>query len=442
MRIYDIILKKRNGEELSKKEIDFIISGYVKGDVPDYQMSALLMAIYFKGLNKRETIDLTAAMINSGEVIDLSKIKGIKVDKHSTGGVGDKTSIVLGPMVAACGVPVAKLSGRGLGHTGGTIDKLESFSGFSMEMTENQFVRNVNDIGIAIGAQTTNLVPADKMLYALRDVTATVDNISLIASSIMSKKLASGADAIVLDVKTGDGAFIKDTDSAFELAKRLVDIGTGMGKETVAIVSDMEQPLGNAIGNAIEVKEAIDTLKGNGPEDLIELCLKLGSQMLMLAGRTKNEKDAAAKLKEAIDSGKALEKLKQFVKAQGGDPRQVDDPTLLPAANYVLDVTSEKQGYIEKIHAETIGRSSLILGAGRETKDSEIDLTAGIYLYKKTGDYVKKDEKLAALYTNSENKLQPAKEKLLTAYHFLNYKVVPRPLIFGEVSEDGIVYNK
>ncbi|MCH8317650.1 MAG: pyrimidine-nucleoside phosphorylase [Bacteroidetes bacterium] len=442
MRIYDIILKKRNGEELAKEEIDFVISGYVKGDIPDYQMSALLMAIYFQGLNKRETIDLTTAMINSGEVIDLSKIKGIKVDKHSTGGVGDKTSIVLGPMVAACGVPVAKLSGRGLGHTGGTIDKLESFSGFSMEMTENQFVRNVNDIGIAIGAQTANLVPADKMLYALRDVTATVDNISLIASSIMSKKLASGADAIVLDVKTGDGAFIKDTDSAFELAKRLVGIGTGMGKQTVAIVSDMEQPLGNAIGNAIEVKEAIDTLKGNGPKDLIELCLKLGSQMLMLAGLAKNDKDAAAKLKEAIDSGKALEKLKQFVKAQGGDPRQVDDPRLLPAANCELDVVSEKHGYIEKIHAETIGRSSLILGAGRETKESEIDLTAGIYLHKKVGDYVKKDEKLATLYTNNKNKLQPAKEKLLTAYHFINSKVVTRPLILGEVSDNGVVHYK
>ncbi|MBL4716108.1 MAG: pyrimidine-nucleoside phosphorylase [Bacteroidetes bacterium] len=442
MRPYDIILKKRNGEALSKEEIEYIVFGYAKDEIMDYQISALMMAIYFQKLSKEETLHLTKAMINSGDVIDLSKIDGIKVDKHSTGGVGDKTSLVLGPMVAACGVPVAKLSGRGLGHTGGTIDKLESIFGFSSALTEEEFVRNVNEHGIAIGCQTRNLVPADKKFYALRDVTATIENISLIAGSIMSKKLASGAEAIVLDVKTGNGSFIEDTDEAFELAQEMVDIGEGMDKSTVALITDMDQPLGNSIGNSLEVIEAINSLQGNGPDDLHELCLALGSQMLILSKNCNNEEEARAKLQSSIDSGSAFNKFKEFVEAQGGNTKQIDDPEKLPTANHKEDLIASDDGFAERICAKTVGMASLTLGAGRETKESELDLSAGIVLHKKVGDKVTNGDVLATLYANDTNKLEQAKNELESAYKFSNTDIQKRPLIFGSVDKNGIIKNE
>uniref|UniRef100_UPI0034A42BBE pyrimidine-nucleoside phosphorylase n=2 Tax=Clostridiaceae TaxID=31979 RepID=UPI0034A42BBE len=359
MRMYDVILKKRRGEELSKEEIDFFIQGFTKGEIPDYQASALLMSIFFNSMNKRETADFTMSMVHSGETLNLDKIQGIKVDKHSTGGVGDTTTILLAPMVASCGVPVAKMSGRGLGHTGGTIDKLESFKGFSVELSEEKFMENVNDIGIAVIGQTANLAPADKKLYALRDVTATVDNMPLIASSIMSKKIASGADGIVLDVKVGDGAFMKTPEDAKALAEEMVSIGKNVGRNTIAVISDMDQPLGYAIGNALEIKEAIDTLKGNGPKDLLELALTLGSNMLILANKVENFEEGKKLLLENIKNGKALEKLKEFVKAQGGNPACVDNTDLLPKAKYIIEVKANKSGTISKIHAEEMGLTAM-----------------------------------------------------------------------------------
>ncbi|MBZ4662384.1 MAG: pyrimidine-nucleoside phosphorylase [Caloramator sp.] len=438
MRMYDIILKKRNGEELTKQEIDFFVNGYTKGEIPDYQVSALLMAIFFNKMTKRETADLTMAMVNSGETIDLSEIQGIKVDKHSTGGVGDKTTLVLAPMVAACGVPVAKMSGRGLGHTGGTIDKLESIKGFSVEMTKKQFIDNVNRIKMAVGGQTADLAPADKKLYALRDVTATVDNVSLIASSIMSKKIAAGADAIVLDVKTGTGAFMKTLDDSFELAQEMVDIGTNVGRNTIAVISDMDQPLGFAVGNALEVKEAVETLKGQGPEDLLELCIVLGTQMLLLAGKAKTEDEARKMLQETITSGAAYEKFKEFVKAQGGDISVIEDLELLPKAQHIIEVKADREGYITKIIADQIGISALILGAGRETKESPIDPAVGIIIKEKVGSYVKKGDVIAYLHANDLNKAKVAEQKLLEAYHIEQQKLEERPLIFGIVTKDGI----
>lgn len=439
MRMYDIIMKKRDGEELTKEEINYFVQGYTKGEIPDYQVSALMMAIYFKKMNKRETADLTMAMVNSGEILDLSKIKGIKVDKHSTGGVGDTTTLVLGPMVAASGVPVAKMSGRGLGHTGGTIDKLESIKGFSVEMTDEKFIDNVNNVGLVVGAQTKDLAPADKKLYALRDVTATVDNISLIASSIMSKKIAAGADAIVLDVKTGSGAFMKTIDDSFALAKEMVDIGTAVGRDTVAVISDMDEPLGFAVGNAIEVKEAIDTLKGKGPKDLYELCMTLGSNMLVLAKRAKDEKEARKILEKTIEDGSALKKLKEFVKAQGGDPEYIDNPELLPKAKYEIEVKSKESGYVSKIVADEIGLAALALGAGRETKDSKVDLSVGVLLKKKVADAVKKGDTIAVIYANDLNKTDAASKKILNAYNVTSSKVVREPLIYGMVTKNGIV---
>ncbi|MDD6182445.1 MAG: thymidine phosphorylase, partial [Lachnospiraceae bacterium] len=341
MRMYDLILKKKQGKELTKEEIYYMIEGFTKGDIPDYQMSAMTMAICFQGMSKRETVDLTLAMRDSGDVLNLDAIEGIKVDKHSTGGVGDKVSLVLTPMIAALGIPVAKMSGRGLGHTGGTIDKLESIEGFSTEMTEEVFIRNVNGIKVAIAGQTANLAPADKKLYALRDVTATVDQMSLIASSIMSKKLASGADAIVLDVKTGNGAFMQKEEDAVALAKAMVDIGKRAGKKTVALITDMDEPLGNAVGNALEVKEAIESLKGNGPADFMEVVIGLGKQMLILAGRAESEEIAEALLKETIDSRSAYKKFQEFVEAQGGNVEQILHPDLLPKAKYVIPVLAE-----------------------------------------------------------------------------------------------------
>lgn len=435
MRMYDLIMKKRNGEALTQEQIQFMITHYTNRTIPDYQMSAMMMAIYFQGMNEKETTDLTLAMAHSGEMLDLSRICGVKVDKHSTGGVGDKTTLALTPMVAALGVKVAKMSGRGLGHTGGTIDKLESFPGFSTSITDEHFVKQVNDIGIAIMGQTAELAPADKLLYALRDVTATVDNLSLISSSIMSKKLASGADAIVLDVKTGSGAFMKKQEDSFALAKAMVKIGNNAGRKTVAVISDMDQPLGFAVGNALEVKEAIDTLNGHGPKDFTELVLTLGAHMAVLAGIAKDEPEAREKLQKVIEDGSALRKLAEFVKAQGGDPKAVYDTDLLPKASIVKEILSEKEGYISHIACDEIGICSLILGGGRETKESDIDLSVGLVLLKKVGDHVKKGEALATIYANDEEKCKIATKRFLDSYTFSDKKVERSPFIRGVVME-------
>lgn len=426
MRMYDLIMKKRNGGVLTKEEIEFMIHDYTNGKIPDYQMSAMMMAVYFQGMSKEETVNLTMAMARSGDMLDLSAIEGIKVDKHSTGGVGDKTSLVLTPMLAALGLPVAKMSGRGLGHTGGTIDKLESFPGFSVSLTESQFIENVNRIKIAIMGQTADLAPADKKLYALRDVTATVDNLSLIASSIMSKKLAAGADAIVLDVKTGSGAFMKTEEDALALAKTMVEIGTSAGRKMTAIVSDMDQPLGFAVGNALEVKEAIETLKGRGSEDLKKLCEKLGAGLLVSIGRCHSMEEAEEILQKTIDDGSALAKLAEFVHAQGGEEAAVFNTELLPQATLVEEIPSEQSGYICHIDTEEVGIVSLILGGGRETKDSEIDLSVGLVLHKKVGDCVQKGESLAAIHANDPEKLRQAKERFCSTYHF-SEEPVKRP---------------
>lgn len=403
MRMVDIIIKKQNGKELTTEEIQFFVNGYTDGSIPDYQASALAMAIFFQDMSDRERADLTMAMVNSGETIDLSAIEGIKVDKHSTGGVGDTTTLVLAPLVAALDVPVAKMSGRGLGHTGGTIDKLEAIMGFHVELTKDEFIKLVNRDKVAVIGQSGNLTPADKKLYALRDVTGTVNSIPLIASSIMSKKIAAGADAIVLDVKTGAGAFMKTEEDAAELAKAMVRIGNNVGRQTMAVISDMSQPLGFAIGNALEVKEAIDTLKGEGPEDLHELVLTLGSQMVVLAKKADTLDEARAKLEEVMKNGKALEKFKDFLKNQGGDSSIVDDPSKLPQAAYQIDVPAKEAGVVSEIVADEIGVAAMLLGAGRATKEDEIDLAVGIMLRKKVGDKVEKGEPLVTLYANREN---------------------------------------
>ncbi|NFB32013.1 pyrimidine-nucleoside phosphorylase [Clostridium botulinum] len=433
MRMYDLILKKRNGGELSKEEIDYFILEYTNGNVPDYQASALLMAIYFQKMKRRETVDLTMAMVNSGDILDLSKIQGIKVDKHSTGGVGDTTTLVLAPMVAALGIPVAKMSGRGLGHTGGTIDKLESFKGFSVNMTEDKFINSVNNIKIAVGAQTADLAPADKKLYALRDVTATVDNISLIASSIMSKKIAAGANAIVLDVKVGEGAFMKTPETAKDLAEEMVNIGKSVGRNTVAILSDMDQPLGYAIGNALEVKEAIDTLKGRGPKDLLELCLTLGSNMVILSQKANTIEEARKMLLSTIEKGLAIEKLKEFVRSQGGDDTLVDNTEKLPKAEYIIPVICDRNGYINKIHAQNIGIIASELGAGRVTKDSIIDLAVGIVLNKKRSDKVKKGDIIAYIHANDKIKGEKAAKDILNNYVIEEELKEELPLIYDTV---------
>lgn len=435
MRMYDLIMKKRNGAALNREEIEFMISEYTAERIPDYQMSAMMMAIYFQGMNAEETTALTMAMAHSGDMMDLSGIHGTKVDKHSTGGVGDKTSIALTPMVAACGVRIAKMSGRGLGHTGGTIDKLESFHGFTTGITAEHFVNQVNSIGVAIMGQTADIAPADKKLYALRDVTATVDNMSLIASSIMSKKLASGADAIVLDVKTGSGAFMKQEADAFALAKEMVTLGNMAGRKTVAVISDMDQPLGYAVGNALEVEEAIATLRGEGPADFTELCMTLGTYMLVAGGAAADAEQARGMLKKAIEDGSALNKLSEFVQAQGGDPRAVYDTSLLPKASVVEEIVSVKTGYISKIDCEEVGICSLILGGGRETKESEIDLAVGLVLHRKVGDFVREGEPVATVYANDREKLQAAKARFLRAYHFTEERVVKTELIKGIVTE-------
>ena len=413
MRMYDVILKKRKGEELTTEEINYFVEGFTSGDIPDYQAAALLMSIFFNKMNERETADLTMAMANSGDMLSLDKIKGIKVDKHSTGGVGDKATLALIGMVAACDVPVAKMSGRGLGHTGGTIDKLEAFDGFSVNISEEEFIENVNKNGLSLVAQSGNLAPADKKIYALRDVTTTVDNMSLIASSIMSKKIASGADAIVLDVKVGDGAFMKTVEDARELAKSMVSIGNNVGRKTIAVLSDMDQPLGYAIGNSLEVIEAIDVLKGKGPKDVLDLSLVLGSNMLMLAGKAKTFEEGKSILEENIKNGKALEKFKIFVESQGGNPDFVDNTDLFKKAEYVVEVKSEKSGYIAKIHAEEMGIIAMKLGAGRATKESEIDLSVGIVLNKKRGEFVQEGDVLALIHSNDMKKAEEAKKDIL-----------------------------
>ncbi|MCR9040035.1 pyrimidine-nucleoside phosphorylase [Bacillus sp. L381] len=403
MRMVDLIVKKQNGKELTTEEIQFFVKGYTDGSIPDYQASALAMAIYFQDMTDQERADLTMAMVNSGETIDLSAIEGIKVDKHSTGGVGDTTTLVLAPLVAALGVPVAKMSGRGLGHTGGTIDKLEAIEGFHVELSKDEFIKLVNRDKVAVIGQSGNLTPADKKLYALRDVTGTVNSIPLIASSIMSKKIAAGADAIVLDVKTGAGAFMKTDEDAVNLAKAMVRIGNNVGRQTMAVISDMSQPLGFAIGNALEVQEAIDTLRGEGPEDLNELVLTLGSQMVVLAKKAETLEEARTKLQEVMKNGKALEKFKEFLSNQGGDASVVDDPSKLPQAAYKIDVPAKEAGVVSEIVADEIGVAAMLLGAGRATKEDEIDLAVGIMLRKKVGDKVEKGEPLVTLYANREN---------------------------------------
>lgn len=436
MRVYDLILKKRNGSALTKEEIDYLINGYVKGDIPDYQMSALMMAIYFKGMTEEETLNLTGAMVNSGDTIDLSAIPGVKVDKHSTGGVGDTTTIVLAPLVAAAGVPVAKLSGQALGHTGGTLDKLESIPGFKTEMPLADLVEAVRKIGVAVAGQTGNLVPADKLLYALRDVTATVDSMPLIAGSIMSKKLAAGADALVLDVKTGDGAFLKKSEEAFELARMMVAIGNGAGRKTVAVVTNMDQPLGSAVGNALEVKEAIQTLKGEGPLDLEELCLVLGGWMLTLAGKCSEPDEGRELLKESIRSGAALQKFKDLVRNQHGDEKVADDLSLLPQVENQIAVMATASGYVQRLEAEAIGLAAMNLGAGRENKDSVIDPAVGIVINKKIGDPVQAGESLATIHARADaqaEQLNSVQEMIIEAYELQDEMVEKEELILGVV---------
>lgn len=404
VRMVDLIEKKQENKILTTDEIKWMINGFTEGNIPDYQMSAMLMAIYFKGISEKELQDLTMTMVESGDQIDLSEIKGVKVDKHSTGGVGDTTTLVLAPLVASVGVPVPKMSGRGLGHTGGTLDKLEAIEGFHIDITEEQFTNLVNQNKLALVGQTGNLTPADKKIYALRDVTSTVGSIPLIASSIMSKKIASGADAIVLDVKVGTGAFMKSIEDAEELAQTMVNIGNGVGRDTMAVISDMSQPLGAAIGNGLEVKEAIDTLKGEGPEDLTELSLVLGSQMAYLGGVGKDLADARRLLEANIQNGKALEKFRTFIEAQGGNPDVVDHPDeLLPQAAFQVEVKADRAGVVVGMEAEELGIAGMLLGAGRETIDSELDLAAGLILHKKIGDAVAAGDALVTIYSNKED---------------------------------------
>jgi len=434
MRMYDIIEKKRDGFELSMEEIRYFITMYCNNNIPDYQASALLMAIFLRGMNERETADLTDAMANSGDKIDLSEIPGFKVDKHSTGGVGDKTTLILAPIVAACGIPVAKMSGRGLGHTGGTIDKLESIPGFNTSISRENFIKNVKEIGISIAGQTGNLAPADKKLYALRDVTATVNNISLIASSIMSKKLASGADRIVLDVKTGSGAFMKSLEASVELARAMVKIGENTGRRTVAIVTDMDIPLGRAVGNSLEIIEAIETLQNRGPEDLMEVSFELAARMLELC-EVGTIDECKSKVRECVTSGKAIAKLSELIERQGGNKDVINDFSLFPQVSHKFDYVSQKSGYIELMQTDTIGVASLELGAGRETKESSIDYAAGILFNKKTGDKVLKGEVIATLYTNKADKLEQACHLLDGAIHFCELKPEKKPLILAYIEK-------
>ncbi|MCD8116513.1 MAG: thymidine phosphorylase [Oscillospiraceae bacterium] len=434
MNMADLIEKKRDGGVLDRADIRFMIEGYTDGTIPDYQMSAMCMAIYFRGMTLEETYELTMAMVDSGGRLDLSGIKGLKADKHSTGGVGDKTSLVLCPMLAACGVKLAKLSGRGLGHTGGTIDKLESFPGFSASLTEEEFIRSVNEIGFAIAGQTAELCPADKKLYALRDVTATVASRPLIVSSILSKKLAAGADIIVLDVKTGSGAFMRTEEDAFALARDLTAVGRMAGKKVVAVVTDMDEPLGNAVGNALEVREALAALKGEYTGDLMELCRTLGGQILIGGGLTPDEAAARQMMEKAIASGAALDRFAAFVRAQGGDDRGVYDPSLLPCAPARQEALAGEGGYVARIEAEGVGLVSMRLGGGRVTKDSEIDLSVGVVLHKKVGDPVQPGESLGTVYARTEAEARDGAEQLRRCYTLCREKPERPPFIKGIVT--------
>ena len=428
MRMVDIITKKRDGGELTDQEITFFVDGYVAGKIPDYQVSALLMAIVFKGMTNREIVTLTDRMEHSGDVMDLSDIPGVKVDKHSTGGVGDKTTLALGPMVAACGAVLAKMSGRGLGHTGGTLDKLESIPGMNVFVSDEHFRKQVAEIGCAVVGQTGQLVPADKKLYALRDVTGTVESMPLIASSVMSKKLASGSDCILLDVKFGNGAFMKNVEAAKELAIVMCKIGNALGRDTRAVLTDMEQPLGFAVGNALEVKEAIATLHGHGPKDFTDLCLRSGAIMLEQAKIAKSEEEAMEMLKKVIADGSAFEKFRQMVIAQGGDVSYIDHPEKFPESKYVVEVKAPKDGYIKRIVALEIGESAMRLGAGRETFDDVIDMSAGIVLSKKVGDQVKKGDVLCTVHTNVEDHAQILKD-IEEAFHIVDEFVAVPPTV-------------
>ena len=437
MRMYDVIKRKRDGFELTPEEINFFVAGYSEGSIPDYQASALAMAIFYQGMNARETAALTMEMAASGDMVDLSPIPGIKVDKHSTGGVGDKTSLAVVPIVASCGIPVAKMSGRGLGHTGGTLDKLESIPGLSISIDEERFFDIVNRVGCAIIGQTANLVPADKRLYALRDVTATVDSIPLIASSIMSKKIASGANAIVLDVKCGSGAFMKTADDAIALAQAMVDIGEHVGRTTIALVTDMDRPLGHKVGNSLEVIEAVEVLRGTAPTDIADTCLELAANMLLLAGKgTLDECRALAQSK--IDSGAAFEKLCQMVEAQGGDSSVLRDPTRFARATHVSEVRAPRDGFVFHMNTEQVGTAAAALGAGRETIEDTIDLSAGIGLVRKTGDAVKAGDVLATLYSSNDDKLYNGEQLLLDAYDIRDEAPVIIPHFLARVSRDGV----
>jgi pyrimidine-nucleoside phosphorylase len=433
MNIQDLIIKKRDGLELSQEEINFLVQGISDGSIPDYQISAWAMAVYFQGMNDRETRDLALAMAYSGEVVDLSAVAGITVDKHSTGGVGDKTTMVVIPLVAAAGVPVAKMSGRGLGHTGGTIDKFESIPGFQVELTHQQFMEQVNQVKAAVISQSGNLVPADKRLYAVRDVTGTIESIPLIASSIMSKKIASGAQGIVLDVKVGTGAFMKEQTEAVKLARAMVEIGRGAGRQVVAVITNMSQPLGQAVGNSLEVQEAIDTLRGEGPADLEELSIILAAHMLVLGGIYPDWDSAITGVRETLDSGQALEKFKQMIVAQYGilDFEQSDYG--LPAARFNAEVRADKDAYVSGLNALEVGRTAMLLGAGREQLGDNVDYTAGIKLVKKYGDYVNAGEVIATVYSNDKAKIDAAGIRLLDAYQFTNHRLDPLTLVLDTI---------
>lgn len=428
MRVVDLIIKKRNGERLTKEEIHFIIDGYVKGTIPDYQISAFLMAVYFQGLDKAEQVALTNEMLVSGEQIDLSSIDGICVDKHSTGGVGDKTTLVIAPIVAACGLKMAKMSGRGLGHTGGTLDKLEAIPGFRVDVSSEDFFKQVREISLAVIGQTANITPADKKLYALRDVTGTVESVGLIAGSVMSKKLASGANRILLDVKVGDGAFMKTLDDARELARAMVDIGNSCGRNTVAMLTNMNEPLGEMVGNSLEVIEAIETLKGQGPKTFTELCVDLCSELLLMSDVVSSIEDGKKMVEAKIASGEALEKLRQMISYQGGDPRVIEDYSLFPQASQIVEVKARKAGVIQNLEALDIGVAAMLLGAGRENKDSVIDLGVGVQVKKKIGDSVEAGDVLAILYANGKN-VEEAKQKVLDAYTIGKEATPAQPII-------------
>lgn len=437
MRMYDLIMKKRNGEALTEQEIQYMIREYVAGEIPDYQMSVFLMAVYFKGMTEEETLAMTQAVAHSGEMVDLSGIEGVKVDKHSTGGVGDKTTMIIAPIVAACGVKVAKMSGRGLGHTGGTVDKLESIPGLHTSLSREDFFNVVNQTGLSVIGQSGNLAPADKKLYALRDVTATVDSIPLIAVSIMSKKLAAGNDCILLDVKTGSGAFMKSIDDSIALAKEMVAIGENAGRKTVALITDMDIPLGHNIGNSLEVIEAVETLKGNGPEDLTEVCVHLASNMLFLAGKGTLE-ECRSLVREVIANGEALKRLAAMVEAQGGDSSVIFDTDKFEKAAYQHEVLAKKSGYITFMDTESCGIASAMLGAGRETKDSQIDFAAGIILKKKVGDYVEAGEPMAVFYADKEELFAAAELRYQAAVTIEDEKANETPLVYARVTKDQV----